>query len=133
MRQIRLNGVALAYLTLFLIPNITSATCEKPIRTQTIARVFQEVKRKTGESYIDTRMINNLVDNLPWFAKIPYNRYIKPKGGASFVIQRCANGAVVTQESAMLKLNTCISKCFFARLLQTFLDWGYADYYPNTL
>lgn len=118
-----------AFMSIFLIE---IASCGEPIRSEVIGRVFQEAQRKTGASSIDAAMIDRLTDNLPWFAKIPYNRYIKPKGGASYVVQRCGNtNGLITETSARQNIDTCISKCFFARVLTKFLDWGYADYYPS--
>ena len=68
------------------------------------------------------------MSNVPWYARIPWKKYIAPRGGSAFALKRCGENGTITRSSSMEKVETCISRCIFVSILNKFLDWGYADY-----
>ena len=103
-------------------------SCIGEERTHVIKRIFEETHRVIGKDEIRAEDIDRLMSNVPWYARIPWKKYIVPKGGSAFALKRCGENGRITRSSSMEKVDTCISKCIFVSILNKFIDWGFADY-----
>ena len=117
--------------SLILLSAITSdiSNCKQK-RTQTIIQTFDEIKRVASTQEVTQQMLEHYIPNMPWYGRLVYGTIIKPRGGAPWIMQRCANKqGVITQASAISRETTCFSKCLYVDIVHKCLSWGYADYY----
>ena len=99
----------LPYLILLAMSN-----CRGELRDNIIREAFE----KNNNAVIRAEDIDKFVNNLPWFAKTAFNLYFKPHGGSAYIVHRCGDNGVVTLESALKKVDTCVSKCLYLSILQ---------------
>ena len=106
------------------------SSCDGPKRTKTIQKLFSELDRVSDKKAITEEMLSSYIEKMPWYGRWSYNTFIRPKGGPDWVVRRCSAGAnVITEETALASVETCLSKCLYVTIVDKCLRWGYADYY----
>jgi hypothetical protein len=98
-------------------------------RAAAIEHLFREVRRVTGGDEITKDMMERYEDRIPRFQRWIV-KGVLGKRGVNYILGRCrGEHGIITLESSLTRLDTCISTCTFARALEKFLDWGYAKYW----
>ena len=121
--------VALTFILTFALISRVPPSCEQRRSTE-LHRLFAEAQRVTGNNVITEEMMARYERRIPkvqrWIV-----RGVLGKRGVRYILDRCRKNSSdeITLESALERIDTCISTCSFAHALGKFIDWGYADYW----
>ena len=114
--------------TLIQVRSRVPPSCEER-RAAELHRLFAEAQRVTGGGVITEAMMARYEERIPTVQRWLVRRVLG-KRGVGYILDRCrGESGTITLESALERVDTCISTCTFARALGKFVDWGYADYW----
>lgn len=90
------------------------SNCSGEHRDDIIRKAFV----KNNNNNLTTADVTRYVHQLPWFARTAFELYFAEKGGVHYIMNRCGENGVVTLETALKKVDTCITRCLYLAILQ---------------